>query len=379
MNLKQKIPCTIMRSGTSKGIYFCRKDLPDDPSVWQDILLKIMGSPDQRQIDGLGGGTSVTSKVAVVSASLREDADLDYTFVQVAVDKPIISFKGNCGNISAGVAPFAIEKGLIKTSGDITKIRIYNTNTDKIILAEIRTDGGCVRYDGSFEIAGVPGTAAPVKLTFCNPAGATSGKLLPTGHAIELLEVPEVGTIPVSIVDASNPLVFVRLEDIPMKGELFLRNLKDSSEWLEKIETIRGTAACRMGLTNDYKMAQYETPGIPKMTIVSPAQTYITANQQKVNKEDIDLCAMMMSMQKLHPSYAMTGAICTAVAANIPGSIVNQVIGKNFVQQEIRIGNPAGIITAGTNMTVGTSNEITVESAYGFRTVNLLMDGTAYY
>ncbi len=379
MKSKQAISCTIMRGGTSKGLYFLRQDLPEDQKEWEPLLLNIMGSPDKNQIDGLGGAASVTSKVAVVSVSSREDADVDYTFVQVAVDKPLISFKGNCGNISSGVAPFALEKGLVKIEGPITKVRIYNTNTDKIIVSEVRTDHGCVQYDGDFSIAGVPGTAAPVKLSFYNPAGAVSGKLLPTGNVVDVLDVPEVGKIPVSIVDASNPLVFVKAEDLQMGEMYFSPSLGADAGWLEKIEYIRGAAACKMGLTKDYKRAQFETPGVPKMTIVSQPRSYTSVSGKEIKEEDIELCSRMMSMQKPHPSYAMTGAICTVVAANIPGTIVNQVVGKGKDLSEIRIGNPAGIIPAGVKMICKDNGEIEVESAYGFRTVNLLMEGTAYY
>ena len=174
------------------------------------ILIRLMGSPDSKQIDGLGGSQSVTSKVAIVGKSQRVDADVDYTFAQVSVDKPIVSYKGNCGNISSGVGPFALEKGLVTPNENETTVRIYNTNTGKIIAADVKTSGNHVNYTGDFQIAGVPGTASPIRLKFLNPAGTLGKGLLPTGNAVDVLMVPDFGEVKVSIVDAANPLVFVR-------------------------------------------------------------------------------------------------------------------------------------------------------------------------
>lgn len=172
---EKNLPAMIIRGGTSKGIYLLETDLPKEHEKWNPLLLKMMGSPDKKQIDGLGGSQSVTSKVAIVSKSAREDADVDYTFAQVSVDKPIVSYKGNCGNISSGVGPFAIEKGLVEAKEGTTSVRIYNTNTNKIIVADVKTENGTVRYDGDFSIAGVPGTASPIRLKFLNP-GRHTGK-----------------------------------------------------------------------------------------------------------------------------------------------------------------------------------------------------------
>ena len=187
--------------------------MPEDRGEWDELLLRMMGSPDKKQIDGLGGSQSVTSKVAIVGVSKREDADVDYTFAQVSVDKPIVSYKGNCGNISSGVGPFAIEKGLVKGDGKTTSVRIYNTNTDKIISEDVQTREGAVVYDGDFQIAGVPGSASPIRLKFIDPAGTLGHGLLPTGHAVDILEVPGYGKVEVSIVGAANPLVFVKAKD----------------------------------------------------------------------------------------------------------------------------------------------------------------------
>ena len=317
-----RLPVTIMRGGTSKGVYILETDLPQDKDAWEGILLRMMGSPDQKQIDGLGGSKSVTSKVAIIGKSSHPCADVDYTFAQVSVDKPLVSYKGNCGNISSGVGPFAIEKGLVEITGDKTSVRIYNTNTDKIIVADVDTKNGEVQYSGDFAIAGVPGTAAPVKLKFVEPAGTLGNGLLPTGSAVDTLDVPGYGPVQVSIVDAANPLVFARAADLGLSGKELPDELDANPEKLDLLEKVRGLAAVKLGLIDDYKKSAWETPGIPKMTFVAEAADYTTPDGKEIKKESIDLLSRMMSMQKTHPSYAMTGAMCTAAAAVVPGSIV---------------------------------------------------------
>jgi 2-methylaconitate cis-trans-isomerase PrpF len=371
-----KLPVTIIRGGTSKGVYILEKDLPADKAAWEPLLLRLMGSPDKKQIDGLGGSQSVTSKVAIVKKSDHPGADVDYTFAQVSVDKPLVSYKGNCGNISSGVGPFAIEKGLVKAQDGFTTVRIYNTNTDKIIAADVHTKDGQVVYEGDFAIAGVPGTASPVKLKFVDPAGTLGKGLLPTGNAVDTLEVPGYGKVEVSIVDAANPLVFARAKDLGLTGKELPDDLNADAEKLELLEKVRGLAAVKLGLIDDYTLSPWDTPGIPKMTFVAEADDYVTPDGKEIKKEQIDLLSHMMSMQKTHPSYAMTGAMCTAAAAVIPGSIVNQVLPKDVDTQFIRIGHPAGILECGVDFTEnGPVPEI--EDTFGFRTANLLMEGTA--
>ena len=371
-----KLPVTIMRGGTSKGIYILESDLPEDHNEWDSILLRMMGSPDAKQIDGLGGSQSVTSKVAIVKRSQREDADVDYTFAQVSVDKPLVSYKGNCGNISSGVGPFAIEKGLVQAEDGVTTVRIYNTNTDKIIAADVTTQNGTVDYAGEFRIAGVPGTAAPIRLKFLNPAGTLGKGLLPTGNAVDTVEVPQYGKVQISIVDAANPLVFVKASDLGLTGKETPNELNADAGKLELLETVRGLAAVKLGLTDDYTKSAWETPGIPKMTFVAESDTYETGDGTTIKKEEIDLLSRMMSMQKAHPSYAMTGAMCTAAAAVIPGSIVQQVLNLDTDTQFIRIGHASGVLECGVDYQMEEETTV-IEDTFGFRTANLLMEGTA--
>ncbi|MBR4194405.1 MAG: 3-methylitaconate isomerase [Oscillospiraceae bacterium] len=372
----KKLPVTILRGGTSKGVYILQSDLPEDQSAWEPILLRLMGSPDRKQIDGLGGSQSVTSKVAIIRKSDRADADVDYTFAQVSVDKPLVSYKGNCGNISSGVGPFAIEKGLVAAKDGETAVRIYNTNTDKIIEAVVKTPEGRVAYEGDFCIAGVPGTASPVKLKFVDPAGTLGKGLLPTGSAVDVLEVPGYGPVEVSIVDAANPLVFARAKDLGLSGKELPDELNADAEKLELLEKVRGLAAVKLGLIEDYTRSAWDTPGIPKMTFVAEAEDYVNGDGKEIKKEQIDLLSRMMSMQKTHPSYAMTGAMCTAAAAVIPGSIVAQVLPAGVDTQFIRIGHPGGILECGVDYRENGACPI-IDDTFGFRTANLLLEGTA--
>lgn len=374
-----KLPVTIIRGGTSKGVYILESDLPKDKSEWDNILLRLMGSPDKKQIDGLGGSQSVTSKVAIIKKSDRPDADVDYTFAQVSVDKPIVSYKGNCGNISSGVGPFAIEKGLVEVKDGMTSVRVFNTNTDKIIEEEVKTEDGEVVYDGDFAIAGVPGTASPIKLKFIDPAGTLGKGLLPTGNAVDVLDVPDFGKVEVSIVDAANPLVFVKAQSLGLNGGETPDDINGDAEKLDLLEKVRGLAAVKLGLIDDYTKSAWETPGIPKMTFVSEAADYTTMDGKEIKKENIDLLSRMMSMQKAHPSYAMTGAMCTAAAAVVKGSVVNKVLSADTDTQFIRIGHASGILECGVDYAADAEKPGVpkIDDTFGFRTANLIMEGNA--
>lgn len=377
MNRKNRIPCMIMRGGTSKGVFFLENDLPADPELRDQVLLKVMGSPDPKQINGLGGATSVTSKVAIVSVSQRPDADIDYLFAQVSVDKPVVSYKGNCGNILSAVGPFAAERGLVKIQEPVTRVRIHNVNTDKIIEAEFAAEKGSVKYDGDYAIAGVKGTASPIKLKFLEPAGTISDRLLPTGNLVDKLDVPGVGTIQASIVDAANPLVFVKAADLGLKGTELPGELEAIPGLLDRLERIRGVAAVKTGLITNYETSAWECPGLPKMTLVAAPADYRTTDGVEVKKEQIDILVRMMSMQKPHPAMAMTGVMCTAAAAVLEGSVVWQAMDQKPDPQCIRMGHPSGIAEGGVccEMNQGQPH---VAYTWGFRTANLLLEGNVF-
>ena len=376
--MNEGIRCTIIRGGTSKGLYLLEEDLPPAGSVRDQILLNLMGSPDKKQINGLGGATSVTSKVAILAPSSHPNADVDYTFAQVSVDKPIVSYKGNCGNILAGVGPFALECGLVAITGDTTTVRIYNTNTDTVINETVITRNGKVCYSGDFQIAGVPGAASPIIIEAVEPCGTISKNILPTGNCVDMLNVEDFGDLEVSIVDVTNPLVFVRAVDLGMSGKEMPQIIDNNSELLELLERVRGTAAQRLGLVDSYRNSSDVSPTIPKLAIVTQPDTYTTTTGDVISGGKIDILARMMSMQKAHPAYAMTGAMCTVAAAAIPGTIVSQLMGANIDYRRFRIGHPSGIIEVGIE-TENVNGAVNVRKVWGYRTARMLMTGVAFY
>ncbi len=373
------VPCMIFRGGTSKGLFFLEEDLPKDIKQRNDMLLRVMGSPDTRQIDGLGGATSVTSKVAIVAPSTHPEADVDYTFAQVSVDKALVSYAGNCGNISSAIGAFAIEAGLIARTEGKTTVRIYNTNTKKILVSVVQTPHGLITYEGDYQIAGVPGKAAPVKLIMKHPNGTISGKALPTGNVIDVLEIPRFGRLEVSMVDVTNPLVFIRAADVGLKGTELPMDIDSDPGLLSLLETIRGMAAQKLGLVSHYQTSAWDSPGVPKITLVAPAGDYRIVSGETIAKTEIDLVARMMSMQKAHPTYAMTGSLCTAAAAFIPGTLVHEMCKKQGDQKQVRIGHPCGVITAEAEVYTDANGEIVIDSVSGFRTCRLLAKAKAYY
>jgi 2-methylaconitate cis-trans-isomerase PrpF len=368
----------IIRGGTSKGLYFLDRDLPPAGEERDQALLALMGSPDPRQIDGLGGAVSVTSKAAILGPSARPGVDVDYTFAQVSVDKPVVSYAGNCGNISSGAGPFAIESGLMRAGDPLTRVRILNTNTNKILVEDIETPGGRVNYRGDFGIPGVPGTAAPVKVLVEDPAGSVCGGLLPTGRAADSLNIPGFGPLRVSLVDAANPLVFALAGDIGLTGKEKPADIEARPGLLSLLEKIRGEAAKTLGLVERAEDSAWKSPTVPKMTIVAPPGDYESLSGPEIPAERLDLLGRMMSMQRPHPAYALTGAMCTAAAAAIPGTIVYEVRRKDANLRRLRIGHPGGILEAGVDYGEGPAGTV-IQSAYGFRTARLLMKGIAYY
>jgi 2-methylaconitate cis-trans-isomerase PrpF len=342
----RKIPCVIQRGGTSKAVYLHSKDLPEDQDLRTKVILSIFGSPDRRQIDGLGGAEPLTSKVAVIAPSERPGVDVDYTFGAVDLFEPIVDLRGNCGNISSGVGPFAVDEGLVKATGSETIVRIYNTNTDKILKAFVPTLDGKARYTGDFHIDGVPGTASKILLDYCETAGAVTGKLLPTGNPVDKVNIPSIGELEISIVDAANPMVFVRAEAMGFKGTegpLHQRVL----DALDKIELVRGTAAEMIGMVDRADKARMDSPAQPMLAFVSAPQDYTAfTDGAAVTASDVDLVSRGFYMQEMHKLYAGTGTVCTGTAAMIEGTVVNAVTGKTaFETNLVRIGHPSGVIS----------------------------------
>ncbi len=373
---QERIRCAFIRGGTSRGAYLLAKDLPRDPALRDQVILAIYGSPDPRQIDGLGGADSLTSKVAIIAPSTRPDADVDYTFGQVSITAPLVDYKGNCGNISSGVGPFAVDEGLVPAVEPITQVRIYNTNTRKIIVADVPVKDGRALVEGDCAIDGVPGTGARIMLDFVDSGGSVTGKLLPTGRVKDTIEV-EGRRYTVSLVDAANPAIFVKAEDLGLKGTELAAEI-DANPWLlAELERIRSVGAETIGLVQDWRDGTRLSPAVPKVAFVSPPQEYRSSKGTVVNIDDIDLTARIMSMQKAHKAYAVTGAIVTSAAARIPGTVVNDVSRPREGSDFVRIGHSSGQLALEIVIQERQEDYYLARAALE-RTARRIMDGYVY-
>jgi 2-methylaconitate cis-trans-isomerase PrpF len=375
--MQQKLRCVVMRGGTSRALFFHDEDLPRDPGARTSTILAAFGSPDPygRQINGLGGATSTTSKVAIIRRSDRPGIDVEYTFGQVAIDRPLIDGRGNCGNISSAVGPYAIDEGLVAATGAVTQVRILNTNTDKVIVAHVPTKDGCFAETGDFEIDGIPGTGSRILLDYVDPGGSVTGTLLPTGRTRDVLQVRGVGAIEVSIVDAANPLVFCRFGDLGMSGDERPEDIDSDPALLARIESVRAHAGVLASLAKDPDEVSASLPSVPKLAFVAAPKGYRKLNGSEVALDQIDLVAKIMSMGKVHRAYALTGAICTTLAALIPGTLVNDVVSQQSRRSgKVRLGHPSGIITLEGKVTRRDGTWV-AETVSATRTARRLMEG----
>jgi 2-methylaconitate cis-trans-isomerase PrpF len=347
-----KIPAVFMRGGTSNAVVFNAKDLPADRAKWDEIFLAAIGSPDPygRQLDGMGGGVSSLSKVCVVGPPTRPDADIDYTFAQVQVKDARVEYGANCGNMSAAMGPFAVDEGLVKSSGAEALVRVHNTNTKKIIWSRFPLDGGQAAVDGDLAIPGVAGTGAPVKLEFREPGGAGTGKLLPTGNVADTLDVPGVGKMRVSMVDAANPCVFVRAQDLGIQGTELPDTIEGNAELLKKLTAIRVAASVAMGIAKTPEEAA-KRAAIPFIGFVAAPVDAKTLTGETIKAGDVDLTARMMSNGQPHRALPLTCTLCLAVAARLEGSVVHETARANGnPEAEIRIAMPSGVLTAAASV-----------------------------
>ncbi|SCZ78665.1 2-methylaconitate cis-trans isomerase PrpF family protein [Acidaminobacter hydrogenoformans] len=366
--------CSIIRGGTSKGIFFLESSIPPAGAMRDQILLSVFGSPDLRQIDGLGGANSLTSKVCIIGPSIREDADVDYTFGQVSVDKPIIDWKGNCGNLTAGVGIFAIEQNLLKVTEPTTTVRIFNTNSQKIIHATYQVKDGKVIVDGDYSIPGVPGTGPKIKIEFFDPAGSITGKLLPTGNVKDRIDLGEKGLYTISIVDAGNPVVYMIAEELGLKGTELPVEVEGMPKVLAIIEEVRSIAAEMIGIVSDRSVATAKSPAYPKIGFVSPPQDYINPEGILIEAHQVDLVSRLASMQKMHRAYMITGAISTGAAASIQGTVVHDAISQRAKDSNtLIIGHPYGPM----EVSVDKENETVIKEGV-YRTARKILDGQVY-
>ncbi|MDT8903300.1 2-methylaconitate cis-trans isomerase PrpF family protein [Anaeroselena agilis] len=369
----RRIPCVILRGGTSKGIFLKTNHLPQDKDLRDKVILEIFGSPDVRQIDGLAGADPLTSKVAIIGPSTHPGADVDYTFGQVSINTPYVDYSGNCGNISSGVGPFAIDEGYVAATGSLTTVRIHNTNTGKILVAEVPTEDGLAKVKGDCKIDGVPGTGAKIMMDFSGTAGSVTKKLLPTGNPVDTIQT-SAGPLEISIVDVSNPCVFVRAKDVGMTGGETPQDVNGNPKLLALMEEIRAQACVMIGMAPDVATATAKSPAFPMVAFVAPAMDYVDfTSGQTIRKDQIDFISRMMFMQVLHKTYPGTGTACTGAAAKIPGTIVHEAIPHIDSLKVIRIGHPAGVI----EIEAAFENGQLSRAAFA-RTARRIMEGYAF-
>lgn len=368
----KKYPCVYMRGGTSKAVFFHEKDLPEDKSGWDEIFLKVMGTPDVKQIDGMGGTVSSTSKIAVISPSDRQDMDVNYTFRQVDIVIPRVDGSANCGNISSAVGPFAIDEGLVPAVEPITVVRILNTNTNKIIEEHVRVENGRAMVHGDEVIKGVPGTGSRIDMYFEDPAGSRTGKLFPTGQKKEIFDVPGYGPAEVTVLDCSNPMVFIKASDLGIKGTELVE-LNQNKDVMEHIERIRGMAAVKCGFVENWEEARRKSTSAPKVSIVSAPQDYVDMDGNQVKAEDMDICVRAVSVGALHKAYPMTVAVGTGSAARIAGTIVSEIAVNDKGADVVRLGHSSGI----TDVDVKMDGENVLKGGVT-RTARRIMDGYVY-
>lgn len=374
-----KIPAVFMRGGTSNAIVFHQKDLPADRNQWDEIFLAAIGSPDPygRQLDGMGGGISSLSKVCVVGPSSRPDADIDYTFAQVQVKEAKVDYSGNCGNMSSAMGPFAVDEGILKGTGREALVRIHNTNTKKVIWSRFALDDGLSAVDGDLSIPGVAGTGSPVRLEFRDPGGATTGKLLPTGNVVDTLDVPGYGKIKASLVDAANATCFLNAADLGIKGTEMPEELDRNAELLKKLAAIRIAASVAMGIARTSAEAA-EKRTVPFVGFVSGPRDAVTLAGERIEADEVDLTARMISNGQPHRALPLTVTLCTAVAARIEGSLVNQAARlSSDPNAEIRIAMPSGILTVAASVYKKDGSWHAEQGAF-YRTQRRLFEGYVY-
>jgi 2-methylaconitate isomerase len=376
-----KIPAMYMRGGTSKGVFFRLQDLPEDaqvPGAARDaLLLRVIGSPDPygKQIDGMGGATSSTSKTVIAAKSTQPDHDVDYLFGQVSIDKAFVDWSGNCGNLSAAVGSFAISSGLVDPSripeNGICTVRIWQANIRKTIIAHVPMTNGEVQEIGDFELDGVTFPAAEVQIEFMDPADG-EGAMFPTGNLVDELEVPGIGTLKATMINSGIPTIFVNAQDIGYKGNELQEAINGDSKALAMFETIRAYGAVRMGLIEQVDQAAGRQH-TPKVAFVAPPADYLSSSGKEVLAGDVDLLVRALSMGKLHHAMMGTAAVAIGTAASIPGTLVNLAAGGGD-RTAVVFGHPSGTLRVGAEATQ-LNGEWSVLKAIMSRSARVLMEG----
>lgn len=375
-----KVPAVYMRGGTSKGVFFLAEDLPSDPVERDKALLRVIGSPDPyaQQIDGMGAATSSTSKVVVISKSDRPGCDVNYLFGAVAIGQPLVDWSGNCGNLTSAVGPFAIYRGLVDAPKDgVAKVNIWQENIGKKIIAHVPMKDGEVQELGDFVLDGVTFPAAEVKLEFLDP-GADNGEtdggaMLPTGNPIDLLHIPGVGEMEVTLINAGNPSIFVSASSLGLTGTEMQGDINSDVELLNRFEAIRAHCAVVMGAAESVEYAMTKRQHTPKIAFFAEVANYTTSDGKEVRGEDIDILARILSMGELHHAMTGTGAVAIAAAAAIPGTIVSRILGDT--KSELRFGHPSGTLKVGA-VAENDDKGWAVKKVIMSRSARRLMEGT---
>ncbi len=362
-----------MRGGTSKGVFFKREDLPEEGPKRDRVIMKVFGSGDPAQIDGLGGAQTHTSKTMIVSKSDKPDFDVAYTFGQVGIGKAAVDYTGNCGNLTSAISPFAIDEKILKAKEPHTMVKMFNTNTKKRIDVKVPVENGSTKYEGGYQEDGVPNPGARIDVEWYEPGGALTGKLLPTGNPVDKIDTGSE-TIRGSMVDASNPALFILAKDVGLTGRELPNEIASDSQM--KLERIRSKAAEILGFVKDAREATAKSAHFPYIVIVGEPEDYKTAEGKTIKKKDYSVLARLFSLQKMHHAYAVTGAICTGAAAKIPNTVVNEIYRGQG--NRVVIGHPKGAIDVSVK-TIPLGESADIKSVTVGRTARRLMAGMAYY
>ena len=382
---QKKIAATYMRGGTSKGVFFKLDDLPEDAQVAgaarDQLLLRVIGSPDPyaKQIDGMGGATSSTSKTVILAKSQQAEHDVDYLFGQVSIDQPFVDWSGNCGNLTAAVGSFAISNGLVDASripeNGMCTVRIWQKNIEKTIVAHVPITNGQVQETGDFELDGVTFPAAEVQIEFLDPAddGEDGGAMFPTGHVVDQLDIPEIGSFQATFINAGIPTIFLNAEELGYVGTELQDHINSDPAVLSRFETIRAYGAVQMGLIQHISEAA-SRQHTPKIAFVAPAKTYQASSGKIVDAEQIDLLVRALSMGKLHHAMMGTAAVAIGTAAAIPGTLVNLAAGGGE-REAVRFGHPSGTLRVGAQAMKDENGQWQVKKAIMSRSARVLMEG----
>ncbi len=378
----RKFPVVYMRGGTSKGIMFLEKDLPPREE-WDDLFVQCMGSPDPKQIDGVGGCVSSNNKIVVVRKSTLPGVDVDYIVGQSIVGQSKIDYKSNCGNMTAATAPFAVEMGLVDhLTEPVTTVHMFNLNTNKYIDVDVPVTDGQFDNDGDCAIAGIDGTAGELRVNFLNPAGSKTGRLFPTGSTQDVLEIPGLGSIRATILDVSNPIVLVRAEDVGADGTELPGAIDSNKSLSDKLEAIRGAACVKMGFASDLKDATDNSPAVPKVGFFTVPKSYTDISGKAAAAEEMDICARVISVFKCHKACPLTSACAIAVARAVPGTLLYEALGAPANDSgAVRIGHPSGVMTMFPYMDDPAKenfNDIVLSGVAVQRTARRIMDGFIY-